>query len=60
MRLSELTAQVDGDPELMIDGPDGIPVPISSTDRGVMYVPGVGHVPYLLLEARTEVEEDPF
>lgn len=57
MRLSELAALVDGDPELMIDGPDGIPVPVSSTDVGFMHVPGVGVVPYLLLEIRSEEED---
>lgn len=57
MRLSELAAQVDGDPELMIDGPVGIPVPITSLNVGVMYVPDVGYVPYLLLEAHNEEDD---
>jgi len=58
VRLSELAAQVDGDPELMVDGPDGIPVPVSGLDVGFMSVPGVGVVPYLLLEARHEGDDD--
>jgi hypothetical protein len=54
VKLSELAALVDGDPELMLDGPDGWPVPVTSTDLGVMQIPGVGAVPYLLLEASNE------
>ncbi len=56
MKLSELAALHDGDPELMIDGPDGWPIPVTDASLGVMQVPSVGVVPYLLLE--TVNEED--
>ncbi|GAA0583164.1 hypothetical protein GCM10010172_80250 [Paractinoplanes ferrugineus] len=56
MRLSELAAQVDGDPELMIDGPDSIPVPVSGADIAYTHVPGAGVVLCLVLE--THEEED--
>lgn len=57
MRLSELAALVTGDPVLMIDGPDGWPVPVTSTDLGAMQVPGEGVVPYLLLESASEEDD---
>jgi hypothetical protein len=57
MKLSELAALVDGDPEVMIDGPDGWPIPVTDADLGVMQVPGVGIVPYLLLEASSEEDQ---
>lgn len=57
MNLSDLAGIVDGDPELMIDGPDGWPIPVTSTDLGVMQMPGGDVVPYLLLETSTEEDE---
>ena len=36
MRLSELVERCKGsDPELMIPGPDGIPVPVVDIDHGI-------------------------
>jgi hypothetical protein len=57
VRLSKLAALVDGDPEVMVDGPDGIPIPVTGIDLGAMAIPGVGVVPYLLLETGTEEDE---
>lgn len=57
MRLSELAALVGGDPEVMVDGPDGIPIPVTGADLGAMAIPGVGVVPYLLLEISNEEDE---
>lgn len=55
MRLSELAGVVDdGDPVVMVDGPDGWPVPVTGYDVGAMQVPGVGVVQCLILESRTE------
>lgn len=51
MRLSELVAQCDDDPVLMIEDEHGIPRPVTSTDIGVMLVAGVGAMTYVLLEA---------
>lgn len=58
MRLSELAALVHGDPEVMVESPDGHPIPVAAADLGAVSVPGVGVVQCLILQARDNEEEE--
>jgi hypothetical protein len=49
VKLSDLVARCQGDPELMIEDENGIPQPVVDTDLGVM-VSALGTVMYVLLE----------
>jgi hypothetical protein len=50
VKLSKVVARVHGDPELAVEGENGVPRPVVDFDFGVMLSEDGQHGTYILLE----------